>query len=144
MRFRFRLERVLDFQRLNETVKKMEVATLVRQLEALEKEKVVREETIRSVLAESTVRLAQNADWIPYQTAKVAADAREISRLEHKIVKAHEALEDKKFELGKLAMKRKAIENLREKKKFAFRVDETRREQKNNDEMYRLLKKSGT
>jgi len=144
VRFRFRLERVLDFLRLNETVKKMEVASLVQRLELLEKEKVHREETIRSVLSQSKERWLENSDWIPYQTSKVAADARDILRIEKKVIEAKEELEAKKFELGRLAMKRKAMENLKDKRKAIFRVEETRREQKTNDELYRLVKKPGT
>jgi flagellar export protein FliJ len=144
VRFRFRMERVLDFVRLNETVKKMEVSSLVQQVEALEKEKVDREATIRSLLDQSRDRWTQDSSWIPYQTSKVAADARDINRIDKKLVAVRNTLEEKKFELGRLAMKRKAMENLKEKRKSMFRVEETRREQKTNDELYRLLKKAGT
>ncbi len=143
MRFRFRLERVLDFLRLNETVKKMEVATLIQKIEGLEKKKTYRQETMRSMLCESRQHWNESVNWIPYQTAKVEADARDIANIEKEMVRLQIELEDKKYELGKLAMKRKAMENLREKRKFNFRVEQTRREQKTNDELYRLVKKVG-
>ncbi len=140
MRFKFRLEKVLHFARLKETVKKMEVASLQNEILTLEKRKETLDQELRTLLGNSGKSLVSSLAWAPYETSRVQVNLGNRQELETAISTKTEALEFGKLELSRAALKRKALENLREKRKSEFRTEEGRRDQKKLDEYFRLSK----
>lgn len=139
MKFRFRLERALQFARLKESSKKAELASAIQRTDELQQQHVA--------LAASQHQLLQTASRFvdlaraPYQNAKVRADMLDLQRLEQAISQEKGRTEKLKQDLGRLAMRRKALESLREKRQQDFRVSENRREQHAIDETFRVLPK---
>jgi flagellar export protein FliJ len=142
MRFRFRLERMRNFIQLKETVKKMETAALIQRIQEMERRKTERGNTIRSLLEQSRNQLAYGLEWVPYQTGKLQADCKEIELLEQEIIGAKHELAGKKEDLARLAMRRKALDTLKDKRRSEHRIQEERKDQKKLDELYRLSTKS--
>jgi flagellar export protein FliJ len=140
MRFRFRLERMLRFLELREAVKKTETAALVQRLKELEARRETRQRTIQEVLGNYQRQLESGNQWVPYQVGKIQADSRELIRLEEDIHQTKLDVTRTKDELARIAMRRKALANLKEKRYAEFRLSESRLEQKRLDEMYRLVK----
>lgn len=140
MKFKFRLERVLDFYRLRETLMKMELARAVSAWQGLKAQKEQSERQLEFLLAESPKRLAMGGEWAPYGVGQIELTVTAIKRLEREIAKAAEAVEVKKFELARLSMRREALEKLREKRRTEFRLLESRKEQKFVDEIYQRSK----
>lgn len=140
MKFKFRLERVLDFYRLKETLMKMELSRAVTALKGLEAQKTQSERQLEFLLTEAPKRLAQGGEWAPYGVSQTELTLNAIKRLEHEVVKAAEEVEAKKFAVGRLSMRREALEKLRDKRRTEFRLLESRKEQKFVDEIYQRSK----
>ncbi len=140
MKFQFRLERVLDFYRLRETLMKMEFARAMSALQGLQAQKQQSERQLEFLLAEAPKRLALGGEWAPYGVSQTEFTVNAIKRLEREIAKAAEEMEVKKFELARLSMRREALEKLRDKRRTEFRLLESRKEQKFVDEIYQRSK----
>lgn len=136
MRFKFRLERVLDFLVLRETMKKTEVAALVRELQEYKVKIETLEQELRSLLEEGPRRFTENMHWAAFQVARIAADRRDIEALGKKIIATEDELIEKRGELSRLSMRRKAMENLKDKKREEFKLDQSRKDQKAMDELH--------
>jgi len=136
MTFRFRLEKVLHFIRLRETVKKMEVSAIAQRLRFLEDRKVMLGENIRALLARQSE--SPNSGWEYFQNNKVSVDVKEVTQLERMIEQEKKYLEKKRDELNRLYQKKRALEALREKKNKEFRLEESHRQQAQADEAYQL------
>lgn len=119
----------------------METAALIQQIQELSQKKVERGNTIRTLLEHSRVHMQLGTQWVPYQTAKLQADCKEIEQLEEQIVLAKNELAGKQEDLARLAMRRKALDTLKDKRRVEHRVLEDRKEQKKLDELYRLNSK---
>ena len=143
MKFKFRLEKVLSFLKLQETMLKMEVATLARRATELRARMVTLEEDTRRILEETPLRLAENPAWAPYQTSQVALNTKRVRELQVKYDQVRNDWEIKKLELGRHAMRRKALENLRANKLSEFKIEETRKDQKKMDELFQLSSPKG-
>lgn len=141
MKFRFRLERMLQFVELREATKRTEIATLRQAIHSGEQRKIGLEGSIRKMLVDSRARLAINASWVPYEVQKIDADSKEILKIERELVKHHETLLIKQEELSRLSMRKKALESLKDKRKLDFSLNQSRREQKLLDESYRTVKR---
>lgn len=141
MRFKFRLARVLNYLSLKETVKKMEVAAVVREIALAERRVQELEVDLRQLLEEGPKRFAEGMQWASFQVNRIAADRRDIEALAKNLRLLHEALEEKRGELARLAMRRQAMENLRDKRKAEFKLDQSRRDQKQMDELFRGFRK---
>ena len=139
MKFRFRLEKALHFARLNETVQKMEVAKTLQRIETVKARKLVVEEQLRSVLNEASQ--APAGARAPFQATRIAADTDEISRLGLVLRKEEIAAERARAELGRLAMRRKALESLEEKRRTEFNFARNRQQQMEVEESFRLIPK---
>ena len=131
MTFRFRLEKVLHFVRLKETVKKMELASLAGRMAFLRRRIEDMQQGMRELLARP-----HESQWALYQTEKIAFDAREIRRLEGVLRNEELAMEKKKRELTRLLFRKKALESLREKRYREFRMEENRRQQRRLDDLH--------
>lgn len=134
MTFKFRLDRVLHFIRLKETVKKMEVATIIQRVNFLKRRKDGLEAGMRDLLSKHHEQLS--SEWTYYHTSKITLDAKEISKLEDLMVKENAALEKSKGELGRLLMRKKSLETLKEKRHQEFKMQESRRQQHRLDDIY--------
>jgi hypothetical protein len=140
MRFRFRLEKILSWIRLRETTKKMEFATTLQRTEFLKKRKQAVQESIFSACENPTEGSYIDLGLSLVQSEKLKFDREEILRLEILIRKEEETLEKKRSELAKLAMRRRGLENLKDKRYREFRLIEVRKDQKRLDENYQILK----
>jgi flagellar export protein FliJ len=138
LKFRFRLERALKFVELKETVHKLEVASLTRNVGSLEKKKSQLEQSILNSLAKQSDPSA--VAWMEFHMKRVVLDREEIRKTEKKIEEANEQLGFAKRTLIQITKKKKALEALREKRRQEFTVEESRRLQKTIDELYRLSK----
>ena len=141
MRFKFRLARVLNYLSLKETVKKMEVAAVVREIALTEQRVLELEADLRQLLEEGPKRFAEGMQWASFQVNRIAADRRDIEVLAKKLNTLQEDLQEKRGELAKLAMRRQAMENLRDKRKAEFKLDQSRRDQKQMDELFQGFRK---
>lgn len=141
MRFRFRLQKMLDFEETKEAIKKAEVAHALDEVQRLERQKLETESSLRKVLESTPTRLAEGAAWVPYQVSKVGWDLADSRRLGREIQTGKERLETLQFELSRISMKKKALEKLRDSKEQLFKQTESRREQKKADELYQLSKR---
>jgi flagellar export protein FliJ len=136
MRFRFRLARILAFVELREREKKMQVATQAHKVEALAEKKRKLAAQVLAVLAEPLTTI----DWLRLRNEKVDLDRQELKRVSAEWVQENEMLDNLHYDLGKIAMRRKAIETLRERKEQEFKLVDNRREQTKLDEAYRMSK----
>lgn len=140
MRFKFRLEKALGFLKLRETMMKMEVASVLRKLTRAREDWERLQAATRQLLEETPQRLSEGSAWIPYQTSQVALNVESMRKKEKEIALIQVELAEKQEELGRLAMKRKALENLKDNKYHEHRIEERRREQKKMDELFTLSK----
>lgn len=143
MRFRFRLQRMLQFVELREKAKKLEVASLMHAIQAAEVKKDLMEAVALQILNQSKVKMETTLAWLPYETDKVSHNLRETQRLEKTIHEERERLAIKQEELGRLSLRRKALESLREKRRADFRIEESRKDQRRLDEVYSLSRLRG-
>ena len=140
MKFDFRLEKVLHFVRLKETVKKMELASIAQRVSFLEKRTEEIRAGLRVMLEKHHTQLS--AEWVQYHTSKIAFDAHEVGRLEAILQKETAALEKKKVELSRLLYRKKALEALREKRLREFNTHESRRQQRVLDDVYQMTQQT--
>lgn len=140
MRFRFRLERMLSFIRIKETMKKLEVSTLTQKVVALELQKESLRKNINELFEKQKERLQFGTEWLDFLSRKIEQDTRESLRLERVIRTEKEELDNKRYELGVISMRRKGLESLKEKRFADFRLEDRRRSQKRLDQNYQLLK----
>lgn len=139
MKFRFRLEKALQFARLKEETKKSEVAAALKRVTELKERHLALSASQREMLKIAAQRM--DLAHAPYQSAKIRADIADLKRLEGAIANEQRMAEKYRAELARLAMRRKALESLREKRRDDFRVKETRREQAAIDEAFRIMPK---
>lgn len=140
MKFRFKLERMLSFVKIRETMKKLEVSTLIQKVCLLEKRKDSLREGINQLLEKQKERLQYGTEWLAFLSQKIEQDNKETLKLERLIRKEKEDLENKRYELGVISMRRKGLESLKEKRFSDFKIDERRKSQKRLDQNYELLK----
>ena len=140
MKFRFKLERMLSFVKIRETMKKLEVSALIQKVSLLEKRKDSLREGINQLLEKQKERLQYGTEWLAFLSQKIEQDNKETLKLERLIRKEKEDLENKRYELGVISMRRKGLESLKEKRFADFKIDERRKSQKRLDQNYELLK----
>ncbi len=140
MKFRFRLERLLSFIRIKETMKKLEVSALVQKVNILEFRKDQLAQNVKKLLQNQNERLQSGTEWLSFLSQKIEQDSKETLRVERVIRKEKEDLENKRYELGRISMRRKGVESLKEKRFADFKLDEGRKSQKRLDQSYQLLK----
>ncbi len=138
MRFRFTLQKALDWTEVEESSLRMEIARLLKEAELLAARKSELEANLERLLGGDGLQLS--LEWAPYRAQKIPADAREMRELEGKIREKQAAIGLKKAELNRILMKRKGLESLRGKRLKDFRMIETRRDQKRLDDNYQILK----
>lgn len=138
MKFRFRLEKMLHFERLKEVIKKGEVAKAMEAVRDIEQQQIQSEASLRTVIGLASGRLEESGDWVAYQVEKVRHDLAKLENLAQTLRVKQEDLDTVRYELSRLLMKNKALSDLREKKRHDFVQNDARREQKNNDEIFRL------
>lgn len=136
MAFHFRLEKILHFVRLKETVKKMEVAAAIQRVQFMTDRLEQLSIDIRSMLARFHSSEAQA--WSQYHSAKIAHDAREVKKAEKILFGEKENLARKKRDLERIFKKKKSLESLKEKRLEEYRLEESRKQQKRLDDIYQM------
>lgn len=140
MKFRFRLEQMLSFVRIKETMKKLEVSAVAQKVVALESKKDYLRQNVNALLDKQKERLQFGTEWLSFLAQKIEQDTKETLKLERMIRKEKEDLDNKRYELGVISMRRKGLESLKEKRFSDFKLDERRKAQKRLDQNYQLLK----
>ncbi len=140
MKFRFRLEKMLSFVRIKETMKKLEISVIAQKVNALEFKKDNLRRNINELLDKQKERLQYGTEWLTFLSQKIEQDTQETLKVERVIRKEKESLENKRYELGVVSMRRKGLESLKEKRLSDFKLDEQRKFQKRLDQNYQLLK----
>lgn len=135
MTFKFRLEKILHFVKLRETVKKMEVSAILQRLRFMERQREELSTGIRDMLGKQS---DMDFSWKYYQINKVVQDVKDLKVLDTSILHEQTALERKKRELATLFQRKRALESLREKKSKEFRVDQSHKQQRELDEIFQL------
>jgi flagellar export protein FliJ len=135
MAFQFRMEKMLHFLSLKETVKKMEIVAIQRRLGFLERRKEQFEANTRNLLA--------SHDLSYYHTTKIVLDVKEVSQLDRRIGEEKIYLEKKRGELNRLIFRKKGLEALKERKLAEHRLEEGRRAQKRMDDLHAIRKLGG-
>lgn len=138
MRFRFRLERILHLIQLQEMLKKMEVAAWIQKIEASEKERKAMAYELRDVLYRQQSEMEHGARATAFHIEKGMWNIECIKKWESEIEELKNILQGKKLELLRIALRRRALESLRQKRWIEHRLAERRREQKALDEGFRL------
>ncbi len=136
MAFKFKLEKVLHHVRIRETMKRMEVSSLVQRVAFLERRKDELARGVREVLEQSH-RVITPA-WAVFQNNKISLDAAEVSRLEKLLIEEQRMLEKRKGELNRILMRKRGLDTLRDKRLAEHRTEESRHEQKQADENHQL------
>lgn len=93
MKFRFRLERMLSFVRIKETMKKLEVSALTQKINVLELKKDGLRTNVNLLLNKQKERLQFGTEWLSFLSQKIEQDTRETLRIERMIRKEKEDLE---------------------------------------------------
>jgi flagellar biosynthesis chaperone FliJ len=140
MHFEFRLEKALSFVQLKETTKKMEVAASLQKLHFLKGRKSSLADNIRNVLAKTYENGYFDLANAAYFTEQINLTKLENDRLERFIREEENLLKKKQQELSRLQMRKKGLESLREKRLQEFKLRESRREQKQIDDTYELIR----
>lgn len=138
MRFEFKLEKILNLVRLKETVKKMEVASVIQKLNFLENRKTALQNGIRELLEKSVTNM--NTHWIFFQNSKIEMDVKEQKKIDGLILDEQDELRVRQKELEEIMLKRKSLEAIREKRLREHKTIQGRRIQKQLDEIYQLNK----
>lgn len=139
MKFKFRLEKAADVFAQRETAKKMEVATVAKQMEDLKGRlrTVVTEN--RRLFEENSQLKTESVAWIKVLTDRVEANLLTMAAIEAEIEQVSEVLEVKKVELRRISQRKRALEKVREKKFQEFKIEQNRLDQKRLDENYQIL-----
>ncbi|NBX69362.1 MAG: hypothetical protein EBR01_10420 [Proteobacteria bacterium] len=143
MKFRFRLEQMLSFVRIKETMKKLEVSAVAQKVIVLESRKDQLRQNVNELLKKQKERLQFGTEWLSFLAQKVEQDTKETQKIERMLRKEKEDLENKRYELGVISMRRKGLESLKEKRLSDFKLEERRKAQKRLDQNYQLLKGRG-
>lgn len=136
MRFQFRLQKMLQMVELRESAKKLEVATLLTELERLRTRQLKLREEVRDLLGK-TIHSAQGLAWAPMQESQVKSHEYGIRQLTQQIETESERLEHTRYELNRIILNRRALESLREKRRAEFKKERFKREQKQAEETFR-------
>ncbi|MBI1859986.1 MAG: flagellar FliJ family protein [Deltaproteobacteria bacterium] len=139
MKFQFRLKTALRFTELEESKKKSEIGSIHNRVIDIERRLTLLNRNIRDLLGWSIGREV-NVDRLVYQSRKIETDRNELQKLERNLVDIRNLLVQRREELLKIVMKRKALESKEEKDHKAFRTKVSRTEQKRLDDNHQLLK----
>jgi len=140
VKFQFKLERLLGFIRLKETMKKMEIASVNKKIAFLEHRISLSHSSLRKILEKCYEGNSQDYEY--YHTNQVALDAGQLKKLNEAVVVCKREKEDKVQELNRLMMRRKGLESLREKRWQEHRKVVSKKAQKDLDEAFQLTEQA--
>ncbi len=136
MAFKFRLENVFKLIRLKETFKKNEILLNVKDINKFKKMRDALSSNI-NLLLNDKIKYCDNR-WAPFYEGKIVVDVKELKETENRLKDSESSLEQKKEEFLNIFHQRKALESLKDKRKYDYRLLEERKEQKISDELYQL------
>ncbi len=138
MQFRFNLEKLLSLVRIRETMKQMEVSAVIQRVNFLKNRKKSIGEGMRKAL--ELTRGGESPEWFAFYTSKLEMDVREGHRIDALIADENVVLKRTQDELKDIVLKRKSLESLREKRYKDFKTQQSRKLQKQLDEIYQLTR----
>jgi flagellar biosynthesis chaperone FliJ len=133
---------MLEFTVMKETQKKREIADVARQLDDLKRKKEETQLALIDNLESTKKKLGESTEWIPYQVGQVNFDLGKIKAWEQEIENTLMQIEELKVELIKIVKRKRALESLKEKRHTEFRVQTSRQEQKELDEIHQMTELS--
>lgn len=136
MAFQFRLEKILHFVRLKETVKKMELSASTQRTNFIKKRIDELSTGLQDMLGKFHAQTS--SEWVHYHTTKITFDAKEVTKLEKVLANEMKAMERLKRELDRIFRKKKALEALKQKRHQDYQVQESRRRQKVLDDAHQM------
>jgi len=139
VKFKFRLEKTASFLLKKEKAKQLEVVQVLNDLEEIRQKRIRIENENGEVFRENSQPQEIKAAWLKVLFDRVEFNLHEIDALAEKTTERKVVLEEKKTELVAIAQRRKALEKLKEKKLFEFKVLQARKDQKMLDENYQIL-----
>jgi flagellar FliJ protein len=139
MKFKFRLEKAARFFDQREMAKKLELASVMAQLNRLKIELQKFENENREVFNQNSKVQTVAAPWIKVWMDRVEANLADIKRVQIEIESVLEIVEIKKMELSAISKRKKALEKVKEKRLAEFKIQKSRAEQKKLDENYQIL-----
>ncbi|MBY0371876.1 hypothetical protein K2X33_14420 [bacterium] len=137
-RFRFRLQRALQFASLRENQKKAQIANALQRIRFLDKYLVQLDSKVLACLEASRREVNTLSAQAHHQAIVPALD--EIKRAKALLIEEREALAQRQAELIRLAQRRRSLESLKEKRVQEFKQDTSRREQKAIDNAASLVR----
>lgn len=135
--FKFRLKRVLDFISKEEIAKKMELARALQKAEETRQRIQSAEGEIRGLLTDPT---KQSVVWLQYAGERSEFQLDEIKRHEENLTLQLVEVGKRKQTLAQTSAKRRGLEMLRDKREKDYRLDQRRKEQIRQDDVYQILK----
>ncbi len=138
MRFQFRLEKILNLVRLKETMMQMELSAVVQRVEFLKRRRKDLELEVLKLLEKTDSNIS--LDWYQFQIMKVELDVKEQRKVDGMIDEVTEELLQKQKALNEITLKKKSLERIKEKNLTEFKLEQSRRVQKQLDEIYQLTK----
>ncbi len=138
MKFRFPLQKALDWTEVEESSVRIEISRLMKDAERLTARCRELEANIQALLGAHGKTLS--LEWAPYVSAKIPSDAKEIQDVGGRLKVKEAEIGVKKTELNRLLLKRKGLESLKDKRRKDYRMLEGRKDQKRLDDNYQILK----
>ena len=117
-------------------MKRMEVASVVQRIQFLNNRKVSIEQNMRKTL--ELVQGGASMEWTVFYGSKMELDVKESHRLENLVKDEELLLKDRQKELAEIMLKKKSLESLRDKRWKDHRNIQSRKLQKELDEIYQL------
>lgn len=131
-RFVFRLQRALRFALLRENQKKAQIASALQRIQFLQQYLDRLDSQIRQAVSKSS--LFHTLEGEAHRNA-VPQSIEEHKRLTGVLSEERGALETRRTELARLSQRRRSLESLKEKRRADFRVEQSRAEQKQIDDI---------
>jgi hypothetical protein len=138
LKFRFSLQKALQWTEVEESAKRLEIARLLTEAEKLKLRRDGLGQNLRTLLENESIRFS--SQWAPYAAVKVPADQAELKAIELRLREKESEIQTTKAALNRILLKRKGLESLREKRHRDHRVSEGRRDQKRLDDNYQILR----
>lgn len=141
MKFTFRLQKILRLLEIEETGKKLEIHQMQQKISKKRAHQIHLRESILELLSRQAAPLYDRS-WDAYRIQQIEVSREDILSLEEQIEQDNLELTDLKYQLNKVMQRRRALENLRNKRQSEFRQLERRQEQKGMEEIYRSVQRT--
>ncbi|MEZ4750110.1 MAG: hypothetical protein R3B54_05620 [Bdellovibrionota bacterium] len=141
MKFTFRLKSFLKLMELREQKKKMELGQSQQRVREMETSIAETRESLKNSLAGSSYNKRDLNLWMAFGAQAVLGQLEQLNEVESALRDEEDRREMFRGELAEVSAKRKGLENLRENLHKKFRVARDKKEQKEIEDITRVLKR---